>query len=154
MPPDNGSAQEATWPLPKFMFEVDLSPELKSIPFQEVSGLEIETQIIEYRHGNSPVFSNIKMPGIAKYGNVTLKKGVFVNDNKLFDWYTNIKMNTIKRNTVTIKLLDEKGNPVMQWQLANAWPTKISSTDMKAAGNEVAVESIEIAHEQLTVKTF
>lgn len=154
MPTDSGTAQGATWPLPKFMFEADLSPELKGIPFQEVSGLEIETQIIEYRHGNSPVFSSIKMPGIAKYGNITLKKGMFVNDNKLFDWYNSIKMNTIKRNTVTIKLLDENGKPVMQWQLSNAWPTKISSTDMKATGNEVAIESIEIAHEQLTVKNL
>jgi phage tail-like protein len=154
MPTDSGTAQGATWPLPKFMFEVDLSPELKGIPFQEVSGLEIETQIIDYRHGNSPVFSSIKMPGVAKYGNVTLKKGVFVNDNKLFDWYNSIKMNTIKRNTVTIKLLDENGKPVMQWQLSNAWPTKISGTDMKATGNEVAIESMEIAHEQLTVKNL
>lgn len=154
MPPDEGPPQGATWPLPKFMFEVDLSTELKGIPFQEVSGLETDTQIIEYRHGNSPTFSTIKMPGIAKYGNVTLKKGVFAKDNKLFDWYNNIKMNTINRSTVTIKLLDENGKPVMQWQLSNAWPTKITNTDMKAAGNEVAIESIEFAHEQLTVKTF
>ena len=64
---------------------------------------------------------------------------------------TQIKMNTIKRKTVTISLLDEKGAPVMTWTLGNAWPTKITSTDLKSDGNEVAIESIEIVHEGLTI---
>ena len=64
-----------------------------------------------------------------------------------------IKTNTIKRKTVIINLLDETKNPVMTWTLSNAWPTKIQATDMKADGNEVAVESIEIAHEGLAIAT-
>ena len=60
-------------------------------------------------------------------------------------------MNTIKRVTVVIRLLDEKGNPTMVWTLQNAWPTKVSGTDLKSDGNEVAVETLEIAHEGLTV---
>lgn len=146
-----GDKQDANWPLPKFYFEVDITDVGTKLPFQEVSGLDTETQIIEYRAGNSPTFSTIKMPGIAKVGNVTLKKGIFAKDNKFFDWQKNIKMNTIKRATVTIKLLDESGAPTMTWTLANAWPTKITGTDLKADGNEVAVESIEIAHEGLTI---
>lgn len=146
-----GEKQDTNWPLPKFYFEVDITDVGTKLPFQEVSGLDTETQIIEYRAGNSPTFSTIKMPGIAKFGNVTLKKGIFAKDNKFFDWQKNIKMNTIKRATVTIKLLDESGAPTMTWTLANAWPTKITGTDLKSDGNEVAVESIEIAHEGLTI---
>jgi phage tail-like protein len=60
-------------------------------------------------------------------------------------------MNTVKRRTVLIKLLDEAGGVTMQWQLDNAWPTKITSTDLKSEGNEVAVDTLEIAHEQITI---
>ena len=119
--------------------------------FQEVSGLEVEAQPIEYRHGDSPEFSTISMPGLKKSGNVTMKKGVYKSDNKFWDWFNEIKMNTITRKPVTISLLDEAGAPTMVWTLANAWPTKISSTDLKADGNEVAIETIEIAHEGITI---
>lgn len=149
---DDGSVQSTSvWPLPKFYFVVSLGSQDSSVSFQEVSGLETETQIIEYRHGDSKQFSTIKMPGIAKVGNVTLKKGIFVKDNNFYNWYKNISMNTIKRETVVIKLLDEQGNPTMTWTLANAWPTKITGTDMKSDSNEVAVESLEIAYETLVI---
>lgn len=137
------------WPLPKFYFQVQFGDINETATFQEVSGLDIETQIIEYRSGNSPQFSIIKMPGIQKTSNITLKKGIFLKDNSFWDWYNQIKMNTIERKTVTIKLLDESGNPTMIWTLQNAWPTKITGTDMKSDGNEVAIETIEIAHEGL-----
>lgn len=146
-----GEAQDAVWPMPKFRFVVDWGTEKEKIAFQEVSGLEAETQIIEYRHSNSPKFSTIKMPGIAKYGNVTMKRGIFVNDNSFWDWYNKIKMNTIERQKVTISLLDENDAPTMVWELENAWPTKVSGTDLKSDGNEVAVDTIEIAHEGLVI---
>lgn len=147
---DDGSAQSTTvWPLPKFYFQVKWDSTV--IAFQEVSGLEIEAQIIEYRHGDSPVHSTMKMPGIKKSGNVTMKKGVLKSDNQFWDWFNEIKLNTITRKTVTISLLDEGNNPTMVWTLTNAWPTKIVSTDLKSDGNEVAVESIEIAHEGITI---
>ncbi len=148
---DDGSAQGSTWPMPKFRFEVDLGTELQGVAFQEVSGMDKEVQVIEYRHSNSPLFSVQKMPGIAKYGNVTMKRGVFVNDNNFWEWMDQIAMNTIARRVVLIKLLDENGDVTMQWQLNNAWPTKISGTDLKSEGNEVAVDTLEIAHEQLIV---
>jgi len=147
---DDGSKQSANvWPIPKFYFQVKWDSQVMS--FQEVSGLDVEAQPIEYRHGDSPVFSTIKMPGIKKTGNVTMKKGVFKSDNKFWDWFNKIKMNTIKRVPVTISLLDESGAPTMVWTLANAWPTKITGTDLKSDGNEAAIESIEIAHEGLTI---
>jgi phage tail-like protein len=149
---DDGSAQSTTvWPIPKFRFEVTWDSAV--MHFQEVSGLDVEAQPIEYRHGDSPQFSVVKMPGIKKFSDVTLKKGVFTSDNKFWDWFNEIKMNTIQRKTVTISLLDEAGAPTMVWTLANAWPTKISGTDLKAQGNEVAVETIVISHEGLTIAT-
>jgi phage tail-like protein len=147
---DDGSAQSTNvWPLPKFRFEVKWDSTVMS--FQEVSGLGVEAEPIEYRHGDSKVFSVFKMPGIKKYGNITMKKGVFKADNKFWDWFSEIKMNTIKRKPVTISLLDEAGVPTMVWTLMNAWPTKITGTDLKSQGNEVAVETIEIAHEGITI---
>ena len=147
---DDGSAQSQTvWPMPKFYFQVKWDSNVMS--FQEVSGLDVEVQPIEYRHGDNKAFSTIKMPGIKKYGNVTMKKGVFKGDNKFWDWLNEIKMNTIKRIPVTISLLDESGAPTMVWTLTNAWPTKIQATDLKSEGNEVAIETIEIAHEGLTI---
>jgi phage tail-like protein len=147
---DDGSKQSTNiWPIPKFRFEVKWDTAVMS--FQEVSGLDSETQPIEYRGGDSKAFSVVKMPGIRKHGNITMKKGVFKADPKFWDWFNQIKMNTIKRVPVTISLLDEAGAATMVWTLANAWPTKITGTDLKAEGNEVAIESIELAHEGLTI---
>ncbi|ACE84585.1 phage tail protein [Cellvibrio japonicus] len=147
---EDGSTQSANiWPLPKFHFEVKWDSNVMS--FQEVSGLDIQSEEIKYRAGDSKQFSVVKMPGMMKFGNVTMKKGVFKGDNKFWDWLNQIKMNTIKRVPVTISLLDETSAPTMVWTLANAWPTKITSTDLKAEGNEVAIESIEIVHEGLTI---
>ncbi len=147
---DDGSKQSTNvWPMPKFYFQVKWDSQVMS--FQEVSGLDIQSEEIKYRHGDSPEFSVIKMPGLKKVGNVTMKKGIFKSDNKFWDWFKDIKMNTIKRVPVTISLLDETGAPTMVWTLANAWPTKIQGTDLKSEGNEVAIESIEIVHEGLTI---
>jgi len=151
MATDDGSAEGATWPMPKFRFEVDLGTELAGVAFQEVSGMDVENQIIEYRKSNSPLFATEKMPGIVKYGNVTMKRGIFVNDNTFWNWHNEIAMNVIKRRTVLIKLLDENGSVAMQWTLNNAWPTKITGTDLKSDGNEVAVDTLVIAHEQLII---
>jgi phage tail-like protein len=149
---DDGSEQGSAWPMPKFRFEVDLGTELTKVAFQEVSGMDIENSIIEYRKSNSPLFSVEKMPGITKYGNVTMKRGIFVNDNSFWDWYQQVITNTIKRRTILIKLLDEIGGITMQWTLNNAWPTKITSIDLKSNANEVVIDTIEIAHEQLIIK--
>lgn len=151
MTTNDGSNQAPIWPMPKFRFEVDFGTDQKGVPFQEVSGLDDETQVIDYKIGKSAIFTPVKMPGISKCGNVTLKKGVFVNDNTFWKWQDEIKMNTIKRRTVVISLLDESGNVSMQWQLKNAWPTKITSTEVKLDGNAVVIDSIEIVYEKIVI---
>jgi phage tail-like protein len=148
---EEGNAQSThTWPIPKFFFTVKFDD--TEIAFQEVSGLDVETQVIEYRHGNSKDFAPIKMPGLKKHGDVTLKKAVLKSDNKIFDWFNEIKMNTIKRKTVTISLMTEDGSTAaMVWKLTNAFPSKITSTDLKSQGNEAAIETLVLAHESLSI---
>jgi phage tail-like protein len=120
------------WKQPKFRFEVEI-PELNStIMVQEIAGLNTEEQPIEYRQGNSKVFSTQKMPGLKKNSELILKKGIFANDKNLWDWYKQIKSNNVQRRTVIIRLLDEDGNPTMVWTLTNAFPAKITGTDLKA----------------------
>lgn len=149
---DDGSAQGRVWPLPKFYFTVE-SDSLGVCHFQEVSGLDTESEILEYRDGDSPVFSSNRMPGMRH--NVTLKKGVLEGDHtRFYDWFGEIKINVIKRETLTIKLLDETGTPTMVWTVKNAWPVKLSGTDLKSEGNEVAIETLEIAHEGIEIQNI
>lgn len=148
---DDGSAQDAIWPLPKFYFNIDLG-DGKPQGFSEISGLETEVKMIEYRHGDSSVFSPIKMPGLRSVGNVTLKKGVFTKDSIFWTWFDETKLNIIKRRTVIVNLLNESASPMMTWTLTNALPVKLVSTDLKSDASEVAIETLEIAYETLAIK--
>ena len=139
-----------TYPIVKFHFQVEWGG--TKIGFTEVSGLDVETEVVEYRDGSSPEYSKIKMPGMQKFSNITLKRGTFASDNEFYAWWNTVKLNTIERRDITISLLNEEHEPVVTWKVKNAWPTKIQSTDLKADGNEVAIESMEIAHEGLTIQ--
>ncbi len=146
-----GEVQDSFWPIPKFYFRLRFG--LQDIAFfQELSGLDVEDQPMEYRHGNNPVFSSVNILRNEKRGNVTLKKGVFINGKNFQEWYEKISMNSIPRETAIIDLLEESGNPIMTWTLKNAWPVKISSTDLNSDANEIAVETMELSHEGLTIK--
>jgi phage tail-like protein len=140
----------AQYPLPKFHFRVEWGG--TRIGFTEVTGLEVNTDLIEYRDGASPEYSKIKMPGMQKFGNITLKRGIFKSDNEYYNWWNTHALNTIERRDITISLLNESHEPVVVWKIKNAWPVKVQSTDLKGDGNEVAVETIEIAHEGLTMQ--
>jgi phage tail-like protein len=138
------------YPLVKFHFQVEWGG--TKIGFTEVSGLDVETEVVEYRHGASPEYSKVKMPGMQKYANITLKRGTFATDNEYYKWWNTVKLNTIERRDITISLLNEEHEPVISWKVKNAWPTKVQSTDLKADGNEVAIESMEIVHEGLNIQ--
>jgi phage tail-like protein len=139
----------SNYPLPKFHFEVDWGG--TRIGFTEVSGLTVETEVIEYREGANPEYHKQKMPGMQKFGNITLKRGTFNSDNEYYAWWNSVKLNTIERRDIIIKLLNEEHEPVMSWKIKNAWPSKVQSTDLKADGNEVAIETMEVVHEGLTI---
>ncbi|MDR0982059.1 MAG: phage tail protein [Culturomica sp.] len=148
---DDGSVQGSVWPLPAFYFKVEIS-DINPMSFREVSGLDVEVDPIEYRAGDSPNFSKISMPGMKKNSKITLKKGIFKSDNNFWNWINEIKLNTIKRRAVTISLLDESGAPTMVWKVSNAWPSKLSSDGFKSDSNDVAIETLELAHEGITIE--
>lgn len=141
----------AEYPLSKFHFQVDWGSEHR-VGFTEVSGLAVETELIEYREGSSLEFSKVKMPGMQKYGNITLKRGVFHQDNDFYDWWNSVQLNIIERRTVTISMLNSDHEALVTWTVNNAWPVKVDHGDLKADGNEVSIETLELAHEGITVK--
>lgn len=143
----------AEYPLPVFHFQVDWGGSKGTeIGFSEVSGLNIETQVIEYRDGVSKEYGAVKMPGIPKYGNITMKRGIIPKDNDFFKWLNTTKLNKVERRSLTISLLNENHEPVMTWKVVNAFPVKIEGAGLKSTGNEVAIESIEVAHEGLSIE--
>jgi hypothetical protein len=120
-------SENTAWPTPKFHFVVEIAGVAANLSFQEASGLDTGTK------------------------SITLKRGIFAKDNKLFDWIVAAKLDRATRTTITIKLLDESGSPTMAWKLANAWPKKVASPDLNASANEVAVDTLELAHEGITM---
>lgn len=141
------------YPLPKFHFQVEWGED--RFGFTEVSGLDFETEVIEYREGNSPVYHKTKQPGLTKYANITLKRGTFLGDFKYFELWKKTMMfqeGAEKfRRDITIKLLDEEHKPIITWALTKAWPSKVQSTNLKADANEVAIESMDLVHEGLKI---
>jgi phage tail-like protein len=138
------------YPLPKFHFSVNWGG--ASISFTEVSGLNLSTEVIEYRMGNSPQFYKMKMPGMQKSDNITLKRGVFVNQNDFVTWYNTVAMNLVERRSITISLLDENHNPVVVWKVRDCFIVSLKSTDLKSDANEVAIETVEIANQGFEVE--
>ena len=147
----------ADYPLPKFHFQVEWGG--TKIGFTEVSGLDFETEPIEYRHGASPEYFKTKQPGMKKWSNITMKRGTFNSDNEFYDWWKETvffeegeSTGSIYRRDITISLLNENHEPTVTWKVKNAWPIKVQTTDLKADGNEVAIESMELVHEGLTIQ--
>jgi phage tail-like protein len=138
------------YPLPVFHFTVEWGGQ--RVGFTEVSGLTQENQAIEYRDGSFLEYSAIKMPGMRKFSNITLKRGVVKADNQFFQWLATVRLNKVERRDLVISLLDESHAPVMVWKVQNAFPVKVEGPQLKATGNEVAIESIELAHEGLEVQ--
>ena len=139
-------AQE--YPIPRFHFQVDWGG--AKLSFTEVTGLVMEREKIEYRHSDSKDFNKISMPGMVKNNNITLKRGKFESDFDFNTWMMEVANERVeKRRDVTIRLLNEKHNPVAAWTAARCFPVKITAPDLKSDANEIAVESIELAHEGL-----
>jgi phage tail-like protein len=139
----------ATYPLPKFHFRVEWGG--TQIGFTEVSGLDMQLEAIEYRDGASPQYSTLKMPGMHKFSNITLKRGTFNGDKEFYQWIKTVNLNTIERRDLVISLLNENHEPVISWKVIRAFPIKVQASDLSATGNEVAIESMELVHEGLDI---
>lgn len=141
------------YPLPRSHFEVDWGG--TRIGFTEVSGLSFETEVIEYREGSSKVSNKQKMPGLTKYSNITLKRGVFLGDFEFYNLWLKTQFfqedAAAFRRDILIKLLDEEHKPVITWALIKAWPCKVEYGNLKADSNEILIETLELVHEGLSI---
>lgn len=144
----NTGTQAQTFP--DFYFKVNIS-NVGEISCREVSGLESEYEEITYRAGDSPVFTKLKMPGLRKAGDLTIKQGISKDDKAVLDWVDQVKQNIIQRETMTVSLLDESGNPVQTWEAVNAWPKKLTREE-KTDRIAYSFETLVIAHEGVYVK--
>lgn len=137
------------YPLPRFHFQVDWGG--TKISFTEVTGLVIEREKLEYRHSDSKAFHKIVMPGLEKIANLVLKRGKFESDIEFNKWYDEVSdERAATRRDVIIRLMNEKHNPVAAWKATRCFPVKVTAPDLKSDANEIAVESVELAHEGLT----
>ena len=137
----------AGYPHGKFNYKVEIDG-LEAGGFSEVTGFDASIDVIEYREGDMTQ-TPIKIPGLKKYGNITLKQGL-VDSMVLYEWMTAGLEGDVERKTLTITLLDIAGSPAASRQIINAWPVKYTAPDFNATSSEVAIESLEIAHEGMT----
>jgi phage tail-like protein len=128
-----------------FMLEID---GITVAGFSEVTGLNAESTPIEYREGNEALTTR-KLPGLLKYSNLTLKRGV-TDQKDLFEWVKTVEDGDVRRlKSMSVVLLDEQRNEAARWNLRFAWPTKYTVPDLKANANEIAIETLELCHEGL-----
>ncbi len=152
-----------TYPLTKMNFLVTVSDISGVAAFTEVSGVEATVEEVEFRQGNSNSLSPVKIPGLVKHGNVTLKMGYTLN-NAIASWITESiseRRQNFARHDVTIELIDISASAPQQaveshqsgptWVLKNAWITKYSAPDLNSTSREVAIESLDLAYEELTM---
>jgi phage tail-like protein len=132
-----------------FLVEID---GIASSEFKSVSGLAAEAEVIEYREGSDPISSSRKLPGRVRYPNVRLSRGL-TTSRDLWDWWETVVNGTVERRNVAITLLDDSRTPVLRWLLRDAWVAKFEAPELDASANEVAIETLELAHERLELDT-
>jgi phage tail-like protein len=140
-----------THPFTALHFMVKWGDSGNTVSFSEVSGLTLESEPIEYRGGDDISLTVRKLPGLRKYGNVTLKRGIVPAENGFWDWWNTIQSGTVERRPVTISLLNEEHKPVVNWEIQDAWPVKVEGPGLNATGNEIAIETLEFAHEGMKI---
>lgn len=133
-------------PFVNFNFLVEIDGIVRGA-FSEVTGLDATIDVVEYREGGRNT-TPIKLAGMNKYSNITLKWGM-TTDTELYDWHRQAVLGNVERRTGSIIVLDRQANEVARWNFINAWPTKYTAPSLNAESAEVAVETLEIVHEGL-----
>jgi phage tail-like protein len=117
--------------------------------FRECSGLDATQTPGEYREGTDPLTKR-KIPGLVSYSNITLQRGI-TNNDELWKWREILIKGTAERRNVSIVLLDDTGAEKIRWNLTQCWPTSWKAPSFNATSDELAIESLELAHEGVTV---
>lgn len=139
-------------PFRTFNFRLEIDG-IEVAAFSDVSGLSSDGDAVDYRTGMDIPLTTRKLIGLRKYSPITLKRGM-ISDSTLWDWYARISVGIPDRKSGSIVLMDETRQDVLRWNFEAAWPNKIEGPGMKAAANEVAVESIELIHEGLELEVL
>ena len=126
-----------------FLVEID---GIARASFSDVSGFDTTIDVTEYREGGENTTPR-KLPGQAKYSNIVLKWGL-TTDRELYDWMLQTVQGDVQRKNGSIVALDRAGNEIVRWNFRNAWPAKWDGPDYTAKGNDVAIETLELAHEK------
>ncbi|SRR6266508_365471 len=130
---------------PSCRFYVEIG-DIKAV-FIEVSGLQVQTDVIEYEEGGNNDFVH-RLPGRTKIGNLTLKRGL-TDSNDLFKWYLEITRGQISRRNLSVIMYDTAGNEVLRWDFLNAYPVKWTGPQFSATATTTAIETLELAHDGL-----
>lgn len=136
------------YPFKNYRFKVEIEGVMVA-GFNEVTGFDATIDVIEYREGDAPLNTPRKQPGLVKYSNITFKRGV-IDETEFFTWIEEVYSGNLTRKTIVVNLHDDSDAIVASWQIVNAWPAKYTGPDLNGMGAEVAVESIEFAHEGLS----
>jgi phage tail-like protein len=136
-------------PYGQFNFLIEIDGVVKG-GFSEVSGLTTDSDIIEYREGNEGQGTTRKLPGLVKYDNIVLKRG-WTKDRSLWNWRKQVIDGKTQRASGAIVLLDEARQPALRWEFREGWPSKWEGPALNGKSSEVAIESLEIAHEGLVL---
>ncbi len=143
-------ARRADDPLAGFNFLLESGGVLRA-GFSEITGLNSEQDVIEYRTGADDM-TNRKLPGMKKYGNITLKGGLAASaDQDLLAWRQSVERGDVDRRDISIIIQDELKAEQVRYNLRNAWPSKWVGPDLKAGASEMAIEQLEIAHEGVSL---
>ena len=118
--------------------------------FSEVSGLTSESDVVEYRTGGEDI-RNRKLPGLKKFTNIVLKRGITAHD-ELWLWRKAVMDGATVRQSGTVVLRNEARDPAMKWTFREGWPSKWDGPAFNAKTSEVAIETLEIAHEGLEME--
>jgi phage tail-like protein len=137
-------------PFRGFNFRVEIDG-LPVAAFSEVSGLTAERDATDYRAGTDRKNNVRKLTGLTKYGNITFKRG-YTPDASHWQWFQRLANGEQDRRNGSVVLMNEAHRDVMRWNFENAWICKIEGPGLNATGNEVAVESMEMCHEGLTLE--
>ena len=127
----------------QFNFLVDLGDGHQG-GFQEMSALGDQVTAIDYHTSRNPGFSTQKMPGIAVFDRITLKRGLIAGGEGLADWHRAVLLGRVEPGTIRIRQLDAQREAITTWTLAGAWPTEIVGGGEAGNAEDVAIESLEI----------
>ncbi len=136
-----------TYPFKNFRFKVEIEG-TQVAGFSEVSGFDATFDVVEYREGDAADITIRKQLGLIKYSNIVMKRGV-IDKKEFFDWIQEIHDGKIERKTVTVNLCNDVDEVAASWQILKAWPCKYTGPELNGKGTDVAMESIEFAHEGL-----